>query len=389
MQTYWPNLSYFFLSPFFLLASIALTVINSFSAVFIILRVGQINPGTFGAALTTQCSGLSEALLPLSASILDSSSASQSSSQLSRLSKSPFQLSQFLLLEMLSGTISSLLSAGWQLILLIRQTFNTGVCPPGRSFAHKAGGKDDLSDNVNAATPSCWKLDQDAPMISSLFQIYSTAVICAFWAWDSFFVACRLWLPCLIFKTLWTLATPCNYLFSSSFVNSKSFSVSMVSNAAQSPTNIPSLPGANCLNLTFARRVLPVVSDCLLPITSRPREKLASTPTQCSIIENMSHGTSEGLAYFVCISSCWRQQLVISGNQNVLLIFKGSEWESLKFGFICPQFFGVLGCGFRWSLAAINYSAAWLLRPDDDSVMVLGDKFSSSLPEKLYGTKHE
>jgi hypothetical protein len=67
---------------------------------------------------------------------------------------SPFQFSQFSVSEMLAGELSSSLSAGWRLIRLIRRKFNTSVRPQGRSFADKAGGTGDFSDNLNAAAPS-------------------------------------------------------------------------------------------------------------------------------------------------------------------------------------------------------------------------------------------
>jgi hypothetical protein len=86
-------------------------VSNAFSNFFLDHRIGQINPGTFGAVLTFPCYGVSESSLPLSSSISDSLSASQSSSLLFGLSKSPFQLSQFLVSEMLSAELSSSRSA--------------------------------------------------------------------------------------------------------------------------------------------------------------------------------------------------------------------------------------------------------------------------------------
>ena len=260
MKTYWPNLSYFFLFPLFLLDSIALTVTNPFSACFIDFHVGRINPGTFGAALTTQCSAHSDALMPLHGSMSDSSSASHSTSLLFGLSNSPFQLSQFSVSEMLSGALSSSLSNGWQLIYQFRQTFNTLVCPPGRFFVDIAGGKGDLSDNLNAAAPSCCKFDEDALMISLVSEMYSTAVICLFEARDFFCVAHRFWLPCHISKKSWTLAILCHFLSSTSFFNSKSFSVSAVSNAAQLSTNILLWAWSNCLTTTFSLSVSPVVS---------------------------------------------------------------------------------------------------------------------------------
>ena len=142
----------------------------------------------------------------------------------------------------------------------------------------------------------------------------------------SFWVAGRFWLPCHISKKLWTLAILCNFLSSASFFISESSSVFVVSNSGSVPAKIPLLARANCLTRTFSRRVSPVVFDYLQPKTSWPREKLASTPTPCGMIENMSRGTLERSAYSECVTSCCCHQLVMSGNQNVLLISIGSEW---------------------------------------------------------------
>jgi len=97
----------------------------------------------------------------------------------------------------------------------------------------------------------------------------------------------------------------------------------------------------------FFAKGLACVFDCLQPITSRPREKPASTPTRCGMIENMSHTRLERSAYFECVSSCSRHQSVMSANQNVLLISVGSEWYPLRRGLICPQFFGASGGDFK------------------------------------------
>jgi len=226
---------------------------------------------------------------------------------------------------MLSGVLSSSLSTGRQLIILIRRTFNIWVHPPGRSFTDKGGGKGDLSDNSNAAAPSCSMSDHDALTISSVSKMYPIAVICLFWVRDSFWVACRFWLPSHIFKMLWTMAILCGFLSFASVFISKWFSVSVVFNYGWALAKILVLAWANCLTTTFSRMASPVVFDCLQPITSRPRERLASTPTLCGTIESISCATLEGLAYFECMSSCWRHQLVISGNQNVLLISIWSE----------------------------------------------------------------
>jgi len=298
LKTYCPILSYFFLFPLILHVSVALTITNTFPVFFFDLRVSPINPGTFGAAHTSCCSGHSRSSKQLSSSTSDSLSASQSSSHSFCLSKSPFQLSQFPVSEMLSGVLSSWLSAAWLAIRLIRLTFNTWVCSPASSFADIAGGNGDLSDNLNAAAPSCWKSDQDALMLSSISGMYTTAVICLFWACDSFCVVRRFWLPCHISKKSWTLAILCNFLSSASLFNSKSLLVSDLSNAVSSPANIPLLARAYCLTTTISWRVLPVVFDCLQPIASCPREEQASTPTPCGMIENMSHAWLEWSAYF-------------------------------------------------------------------------------------------
>jgi len=323
---HWRILSYFVFTPLFLLVSIALTVTNTFSACLFDFRVGWISLGTFGAALTSRCSWHSGSSMLLSWSISDSTSAAQSSSLSFGLSKSPFQLSQSSVSEMLSGALSSSLVTGWRLILQIRQTFKIWVHPPGRSFAGKSGGKGDLSDNLNAAAPSCWKSDHDALMISLVSEMYPTAVICMFWARDSFGVAHRFWLSCHISKKSWTLAILCSFLSSTSFSISKSLSVFALSNSGSVPAKISVLAQANCLTTTFSRRVSPLVFDCLQPITSRPRETLASTLTPCGMIENMSRATFEWSAYFECVPSCWCHQSTMSGIQNILLNSIGLEW---------------------------------------------------------------
>jgi len=238
---------------------------------------------------------------------------------------------------MLSGALSWSLSTGWRLILWTPWTFNIWVRPPARSLADKGGGKGDLSDNLNAATPSCWKSDLDALTITSVSEMYPTAVICLFWARVSILVVRRFWLHCRIFKKSWTLAILCNFLFTSSILTSKSFSVFIVSNIGSAPAKITWLVRANCLTTAFLQTVSPELFDSLQPITSWPREKLASTPTPCGMIKKMSLATLERSAYFECVSSCWCQQSVMSGDQNVLLISIGLEWSTLRFGWISPR----------------------------------------------------
>jgi hypothetical protein len=84
-------LSYFFFSALYLLVSIALTVINSCSAIRFDFRVSRINPGSFGTALKSRCAGHSGFSTLLCYSRFDSTSTMQSSSLSFGLSKSPFQ----------------------------------------------------------------------------------------------------------------------------------------------------------------------------------------------------------------------------------------------------------------------------------------------------------
>jgi len=121
---------------------------------------------------------------------------------------------------------------------------------------------------------------------------------------------------------------PCGALFfpDVSLFNSKSFSISVVSNAGLSPANITLLAWVNSLTTTVSQRVSAYDTDCLQPITTRPREKLASTLRTCGIMHNMLCATLERLVYFESLYSCWRHQSVISGIESVLQISIGWEW---------------------------------------------------------------
>ena len=216
-----------FLVPWFLLVPISLTIIKTLSAGCFILRVGRIDPGTSCPALTSRCSGYSGTSMGPISSAFVLSSASHSSLLSIGSSKSPFQQSRSLGSEMHSSALSTSLFASWWWILCVRRTFNTVVPPPGRSFADNADGKGDLSENLNAATPSCSKCDQDALTISSVSELYPSIVICTFWLCDIFCVACRCWLPCCFSEKSWNLAIVFNFLPSTSLLNYVSISVSV------------------------------------------------------------------------------------------------------------------------------------------------------------------
>ena len=133
--------------PLFLVVSIALTIINTFSDLCVDFIVRLRTSGTLGVGLISRYSGLFGSSMPLYCSTSDSLFASQSYSLLFGLSKSPFQLSQFLVLEMVSGALSSPLSAGSWSNIFIQWTLNTCVCSPGRFIADQACGKGEISGN--------------------------------------------------------------------------------------------------------------------------------------------------------------------------------------------------------------------------------------------------
>jgi len=108
-------------------------------------------------------------------------------------------------------------SAGWHWNLRIRRTFNTRVRPLGSYLTDNTGGKGDLSDNWNAAAPSCQTSYQEALTIPLVSEMYCMVVICVFCARDSLCVAHRFWLHCYNPTKSWTLAILCNFLSSASF----------------------------------------------------------------------------------------------------------------------------------------------------------------------------
>jgi len=153
---HWSILLYIVWIPLLLLVSIGLTVTKTILASLFDFRGGRIDSGTFGAALTSGCSGHYSSFMTEYCSIADWLSATQSSSLSFGCSNSPLQSSYFFVSEMIPHVLPSSLLTGWQLILQIQQTFNIWVRPPGKFVADKAGGKEDLSDYWNSAAPSCW-----------------------------------------------------------------------------------------------------------------------------------------------------------------------------------------------------------------------------------------
>jgi len=200
VKTYGPLLSYFFLYRLFLLISILLTIIIPFAVFFWDVHVSWINLGTFGGAHKSWGDGLFRSKMPGSSSTSDLSSTTQSFWLNLGLSTSAVQSSQLLVSQMLSGAQCSSLSAGSRTIVLGRWTFNTWIHPLPRSIGNRALGNGDLSNNLNAAIPSRWMVDQDALSITSEFELYHTAVISLFWAVESFCLSLKFWLPCHISK---------------------------------------------------------------------------------------------------------------------------------------------------------------------------------------------
>jgi len=234
-----------------------------------------------------------------------SSSASPLSSLWSGFSNSPSQLCQLSMFKVLLGALSSLLSAGWWLIPVIQWTFHCSVCPPGRSFADKAGGKGDNSESLNIPTQQCGIIDQNALMISSVSKMYSMGVSCLIWVGDSFCGPHRFCLACHISKQCWTLAILSRFFSSASLCISNFCSVFDILNTRLSPANIPSLAGINQLTRVYSWRVSHVVFDFLQPFMYCATDKLASTPTQCGVVENVMHALLPRSGYFDYVTYCW------------------------------------------------------------------------------------
>lgn len=152
-----------------------------------------------------------------------------------------------------------------------------------------------------------------------------TAVFSLNWALDSLPVGHEFRLHYHINWNSWTLAFCANCLFHL-FHHSEVFSTSVVSIVGLMPTNIKWVAPTNWGPTTCLRKLLLVVFDCLLPITSRPSENLAYTLTPCGMIENISHPTVKRLCCLESVCSCWRPQSVRPNMQNVMLNPIGLEW---------------------------------------------------------------
>jgi len=324
------------------------------------------------------CSGLSRSPMPLSRCIMNSMSAFQTALLSCAFSYLQFQPSQCSVSEMSLAALSASRSAGLQLILRIWQTLDTSVRSTGWSFGDIPGGRGDLSDNLNVASPFCQNYDQNALTISSVSEIYHTAVIYLFWARYYCCVVHRFWLPCQISNKFWTLAILCNYLSSASLFISKSFSVFIVSNAVSSPTNIPVLIWAHCLSMSFLWCVWPLVCNCLQPIRSYLRETLAYTLIRCIMIENILHARLERSLHVECVSSCWHHQSGIVGSVSVLWILICSKQQSITFGLSCPQFIGDPAAEFEHSVTAFMKCAVQWCCPDIVSATLFSIWYSSS-----------
>jgi len=90
----------------------------------------------------------------------------------------------------------------------------------------QAGLKGNHCDNLNSATPPpCSEGEQEVLRISSVSEMYSTAVMCLCLVCDSFNLVQMFWLPFQISKISLTLAILYNINFSTAVLILKSFSV--------------------------------------------------------------------------------------------------------------------------------------------------------------------
>ena len=172
-----------------------------------------------------------------------------------------------------AGALSSSLSTWWRLILRILRTFKIWVRPPGRFICRQRWWQVWSFWQFKYSRTIMLKEWPGYLTISSVSEMYPMAVIWLFWARDSFCVARRFWLHCLISKKSWTLAIRFKFLSATGFFISELFPVFIESNSGSVPAKIPLLALANSFTTTSSRRVSPVVFDCLHPKTSSPREK--------------------------------------------------------------------------------------------------------------------
>jgi len=107
------------------------------------------------------------------------------------------------------------------------------------------------------------------------------------------------------------------------------------------------IPRVNRHTTCILWSISPVDFHCLHPITYYQQEQLSPTLTSWYMIENTLWATLERLAYFECVSSCWRHQSVIFGNQNVQLILIWSAWYPLRFRSVWSHCCGNQGGEFK------------------------------------------
>ena len=310
----------------FLLISIALTIINTFSACFFDLRCGLINLGIFGAALTSRFSGHSGPSILLSSSIPDSIFARQSSSLLLWIIKVPIQVKPIFrfrndlscaILITFDGTMvdssdspdiqylsSSPREVGCSQRWLQRRSFWQLKCSRTIMMKELPRCFDHLFRVRNVSHSS------HLLVMSAGFLLGSTQVLAAVPQLET------------IVNLSHSVQVPFLHLFLHSLVV---FCVPYIKVRVSAGPN-PCIGSSELPWTTMSRVVSLGVYDCLQLIISQLREKLASNPTACGMIESTSHATLEESTYFDCVSSCWCHQSDMSGNQNILLITTGSEW---------------------------------------------------------------
>jgi len=196
---------------------------NTISAVFIDLHVGQINQRTLGAALTSCCSGVPWFSMLLSSSMSDALCAYQLFFamiwifQITILLKSTFGVRN-------TSRYSSLITGGWMAVNFCDSADNKYLSLSSREVLCPHSWWQRWSfRQFKCSCIIIWKVEQGALTIASVSEIYSTDVTCLFLAWVSFCAVCRFSLFCHIWRMLWTLAIPCNAQCSTSLFISNWF----------------------------------------------------------------------------------------------------------------------------------------------------------------------
>jgi len=254
---------------------------------------------SFCATLTPLCPERSGYLTAFSRSLLDSLSASLASSLIFGLSKSPFQWNQLSVWEMVSGGLTSSVVAGWWSILSIQWAFDTPVGFPGGDLQTKLVANVmfppmymkpyhhvESVTQTHCRSPHYLKCILQITLPCFQSEIPSVQYVgggrpATLPTSGGPLPFCAMFIP----PPLASFATCFQYL---SYLMSGHWQTLSIIASSKHPYETSF---GKCLTCGF---------NCIQSIISHRREKLASTPTACSMIENTIHDSLERFAVSNC-----------------------------------------------------------------------------------------